>query len=221
MGIHTMHIPQPMAIHEHPPRWREIREEAAKGTKTCGTHAVPRLPVLQTALRNASLWGNPNWKTFEERDGLRRVYFDGCMLGVHGKYHPIRKPCCVSTNSLNLIQHLSQCQCDHSHEHETAEGSQTTQTGVYPVKMAKTILKALYPFQYHRHIPSLVTKSLPRNVWTKDPLGLEAVQKEATGLRSNGTWSDESAVLLSELRRTSRIKGLKIKVAELLTLCGI
>ena len=28
-------------------------------------------------------------------------------------------------------------------------------------------------------------------------------------------------MLLSELRRTSRIKGLKIKVAELLTLCGI
>ena len=58
-------------------------------------------------------------------------------------------------------------------------------------------------------------------MWTKDPLGLEAVQKEATGLRLNCTWSDESAVLLSELRRTSRIKGLKIKVAELLTLCGI
>ena len=108
---------------------------------------------LEKDSQTASLLDNPNWKTFEERNGLRRVYFDGCMLGVHGKYYPIRKPWCVSTNSLNLIQHLSQCQCDHSHEHEPAEGSQTTQTGFYPDHSRSTVpfpIPQAYSFACHK-----------------------------------------------------------------------
>ena len=67
----------------------------------------------------------------------------------------------------------------------------------------------------------LVTQNLPKKVWLQDTKALDAVRKEAEGLRSNNTWSDESATLVSELRSTARRAGRTIKIAELLTLCGI
>ena len=77
------------------------------------------LPVLQTVLdnhgrlsvewpRHTLLWKLPLWQKFEERNGLRRVYFDRCSLGVAGKCYPIRRPWCVSTSSLRVVQFLSQ-----------------------------------------------------------------------------------------------------------------
>ena len=196
------------------------------------------LPVLQTVLENHGrvavewprhtlLWNLPLWQNFEQRNGLKRVYFDGCSLGVVGKHYPIRKPWCVSTSSLRLIQHLAQHQCDHSHIHEPAEGSSTEQTGYYPAEMVQVLCEALYPSQFFQHsstipfVRGLVTQNLPKKVWLQDDKALDAVRKEAEGLRSNTTWSDESATLVSELRSDARKSGRTIKIAELLTLCGI
>ena len=177
--------------------------------------------------RHTLLWNLPLWQKFEQRNGLKRVFFDGCSLGVVGKRYPIRKPWCVSTSSLRLIQHLAQHQCDHSHVHEPAEGSSTEQTGYYPAEMVQVLCEALYPSQFFKHsstIPfahGLVTQNLPKKVWLQGDKALDAVRKAAEGLRSNTAWSDESATLVSELRSNARKSGRTIKIAELLTLCGI
>ena len=196
------------------------------------------VPVFQTVISNSGriaiewprhfkLWELPLWQQFEQRNGLRRVYFDGCSLGLTGKHYPIHKPSCVSTNSLRLIQYLSQHQCDHSHIHESVEGSSPEQAGHYPAEMLQVICEALYPSRFFKRnsaIPfarGLVTQNLPKKVWLQDTKALDAVRKEAEGLRSNNTWSDESATLVSELRSNARRAGRTIKIAELLTLCGI
>ena len=196
------------------------------------------LPVLQTAIdghgriavewpRNTLLWEHPTWQEFDRKNGLRRVYFDGCALGIVGKHYPIKKPWCISTSCLRLIQYLQQYTCDGSHVHEHAEGSLTEQTGFYPVEMANVLCEALYPSAYYRHESAstlargLVTQNLPKKVWSQDPKALEDVAKEANGLRSNGTWLDESAIPVADLRQQARNSGETIKVAELLTLCGI
>ena len=146
--------------------------------------------------RDTLLWNLPLWQKFEQRDGLKRVYFDGCSLGVVGKHYPIRKPWCVSTSSLRLIQHLPQHQCNHSHIHESAEGSSTEQTGYYPVEMVQVLCEALYPSQFFKHnsaipfVRGLVTQNVPEKVWLQDDKALDAVRKEAEGLRSNTAWSD-------------------------------
>ena len=67
----------------------------------------------------------------------------------------------------------------------------------------------------------IVTQNLPKKVWLQNDKALDAVRKEAEGLRSNATWSDESATLVSELRSDARKSGRTIKIAKLLTLCGI
>ncbi|CAE7197419.1 unnamed protein product [Symbiodinium natans] len=188
--------------------------------------------VLATAIANhgriavewpkgSGWWDLPEWKEFQDEHGLHKVSFDGCMAGVKGREHPIRKPWSVATNDLRLVQFLGQLQCDGSHQHEAAEGSQTKQTEAYPRELAHNIVEAWYPQRYHRHIPSMVTKNLTKREWKADPRGVAAVKKEAEGLRSNGTWDDLTVCLLSSLRADAKRQNRKLKIAELLTLCGI
>ena len=196
------------------------------------------MPIFETIIQNngriaiewprhTKLWELPLWQQFEQRNGLKKAYFDGCSLGLTGKYYPIHNPSCVSTNSLRLIQYLSQHQCDHSHIHELDEGSVSEQAGFHSAEKVQVLCEALYPSQFFKSsstIPfarGLVTQNLPKKVWLQDTKALDAVRKEAEGLRSNNTWSDGSATLVSELRSTARQAGRTIKIAELLTLCGI
>ena len=66
-----------------------------------------------------------------------------------------------------------------------------------------------------------VTKNLLRAEWTRDERGLHAVQYEAAGLRANGTWDDESVTTLNNLKAQAKSTGVQVKIASLLTLCGI
>ena len=65
------------------------------------------------------LWNHPQWLAFEKRACLRRVYFHGCALNLKGKQGKfLKKPWCVATSDLRLIQFLAQHVCDGSHDHE-------------------------------------------------------------------------------------------------------
>ena len=66
-----------------------------------------------------------------------------------------------------------------------------------------------------------MTLNVPRKVWLQDLNGLEAVQKEAAGLRANCTWDDSSVRLVSDLRSQAKRDQVPIKLAELVTIVGI
>ena len=206
---------QPMSVHKGDAEYKKRLRAEHKRIVDMLALAVP---IFQTAIRNngriaiewprhTKFWELPLWQQFEQRNGLKRAYFDGCSLGLTGKHYPIRNPSCVSTNSLRLIQYLSRHQCDHSHIHESVEGSLSEQAGHHPAEKVQVLCEALYPSQFFKcssTIPfarGLVTQNLPKKVWLQDTKALDAVRKEAEGLRSNSTWSDESATLVSELRQ--------------------
>ena len=122
------------------------------------------LPLLQFCLDNrgrvavegpkkAHVWNHKLWKDFESANGLKRVSFDGCMLGFEGDHYPKHCPFCVSTNSLNLIQYLSQHQCDGSHAHEHHKSVQDVCGDAYPMQLAKTIAEALFPSHAFKSVP--------------------------------------------------------------------
>ena len=193
------------------------------------------LPVFQKCIDNfgrlsvewpkdAELWNLPVWQAFEKKNGLKRVRFHGCMLGVVGKEYPIKKPWMVSANCLRTFETLSQYQCDHSHIHEPAAGSNTNQTGFYPTKMAKVILDSYYPNKLPTFAPNhshaFVTRTLSRKEWTANPKAVEAVKAEAAGLRSNQTWNDDTVRLLRDLKREAQESNRSVKIADILTLCG-
>ena len=140
----------------------------------------------------------------------------------------IKKPWCLRTNDLNMIKQFDQFQCSGQHEHEPAEGGNAAGTAFYTISMVQAITECWYPQKFHAHTPvvsttahAFVTKNLSKSEWLKDPRGVQAVQKEAEGLRSNGTWSDESVILLHELKQKAKTCRTPICIASLLTLCGI
>ena len=67
----------------------------------------------------------------------------------------------------------------------------------------------------------LITRNLSRREWQAEPKALEAIAQEAEGLRRNGTWDDSTAMPLHALRSNARAQGRKLRVAELMTLCGV
>ena len=85
---------------------------------------------------NSGWWNLEEVKEFEKDCAFRRVYFEGCMLGVHGKDCAIGKPWCVSSCDERILAILAAYQCDHSRQHEPAEGSQTKQTATTPTMLA-------------------------------------------------------------------------------------
>ena len=172
-------------------------------------------------------WDLPEVQDFERENCFRRVYFHGCMLGVHGKEHPIKKPWCISTCDEAILSAFGEFQCDGSHQHEPAEGNQTKQTGFYTEQFVTVILECWQPQKVFKHIPdlssvsALVTKNLTKSQWQKDEQAIQAIVKEAAGLRANGTWDDSTVIPVHVLKKTAKDRGETIKIAEVLTLAGI
>ena len=195
-----------------------------EGTLELGGRVAFELPAEN------QLWNNPQLLAFEERAGLKQVYFNGCALnlkGKHGKY--LKKPWCVATNDLRMIQFLSQCQCDSSHEHEDSLGKNAKQSAFYTPEFANTILEAWYPKQWHKHIPdlspssALVTKNLSKSEWKIDDKAkaIEAIESGAAGLCANGTWDDNSVIPAHLLKQQAKARGEEIRIAGVVTLAGI
>ena len=173
------------------------------------------------------LWSDPQLQKFEKEDCLARVHFHGCAFNLRGRQGGlIKKPWTISTSDLRLIQYLDQYRCSGQHEHEHAMGGNISKTAFYTREMAKTIVESLYPKKFFYHVPSmtssaLVTKSLKKSEWSINPEVLAAVKKEAEELRKNNTWDDHSVTTLSNLKYQSKVSRNKVKIANLLTLCGV
>jgi len=102
---------------------------------------------------------------------------------------------------------LAAYQCDHSHQHEPAEGSQTKQTGFYTRQFASVIAEAWYPQEWFQHVPdlstssALVTLNLTKSEWSKDEKAIKAIKAEAEGLRA---WDDLTVVPAAQASSCSR-----------------
>ena len=93
--------------------------------------------------------------------------------------------------------------------------------------MAETIIESLYPQKFYHSVPSiqasaLATKNPKKSERANHPEALAAVKKEAEGLRKNQTWDGESiTTTVSNLKLQPKMSGNKVKIANLLTLCGV
>ena len=164
------------------------------------------------------LWDEPEWISFETRANLKRVALHEQSSG---------KSLCISTTSLRTLQLFGQHQFSESDPQSVSREGSVCSVSDYSTQAAQLIVEAFFPEHFYRHIPSLlssnalVTRNLAKSEWLKDARGLEAVQAEGIGLRSNQTWSDDSVKLLWQLKQECRASGRKVQIAELLTLCGV
>ena len=84
------------------------------------------------------------------------------------------------------------------------------------------MIESLHPKQFFHDVPSmaapaLVTKNLRKSEWSSNPEALQAVRKEAEGLRKNQDLDDGSVTTVSNLRYQSKMSGNKVKTTNLCT----
>lgn len=111
----------------HGPKYKRILEKNRKLSRFMLGRAMQFLEIAHAnhgriAIewpKSSGLWDLPEWKEFSERLHLRYVLFDGCSFNLRGKGgHLLKKPWCVATTDLRLIQILSQHQYSGNHVHE-------------------------------------------------------------------------------------------------------
>ena len=172
--------------------------------------------------KESGIWKLDEWKQFASDYSLKWAVFDGCALSLKSSSGvPLRKLWCLYTNGIRIIQFFSQYVCPGDHSHEDTMGKNAKLSAFYTKELAQVLKECWYPQLRYKSIPALVTLNLPKSTWLNDPRGVEAVKKEAEGLRKNGTWDDNTVQLVLTLKTDARKKGVQIKLAELVTLCGI
>ena len=166
-------------------RQAKIRKMLKLATSVAAEKIGQGCSVTFEGPKESLLWQDPVFLALEKRMNMKRVTFHGWALGLMGLKDPIKKPWCVSTTSLRVLQLFGQRQCDKSHSHEPGEGSKTKATGHYNKQFAPLVVEALFPWRYYRSVPSVradnayVTKNPSRNEWLRDLSGIKAVQAEA------------------------------------------
>ena len=124
-----------------------------------------------------------------------------------------KKPWTIVTNCKRVVDRFQSRTCIGDHEPGPPEGSKMQATDHYPAEFANLVIEALYPQRYHKCVPNvsvasaLITCNFARKERPSDPQALEAVEKEAQGLRANGTWDDSTVTTLQELRQTARARA--------------
>ena len=103
-------------------------------------------------------------------------------------------------------------------------GGNASRTAYYTRDLAETIIESLYPKKFYHNVPSMTssafaTKNLKKSEWVSNPEAVEAVKKEAVGLRSNQTCDDSSVTTLANLKLQSKISGNRVKKKETFSHC--
>ena len=219
---------------------REYAKKLRKARKQSLKMLDLAIPFLERAIQNDGriavewprsngLWETQAWINFMTKHNLKYVHFDGCALGLKGRNQKfLKKPWCIATNDVRLLQYFGQYVCPRNHEHEPTQGANATDSAFYTPEFAEVLLQAWYPHLAYRYIPNLsksshafVTRNLTRSEWSQDPKGVQAVLDEAQGLRRNNTWDDDSVTTLGNLKHQSKLSGNSVKIASLHILCGI
>ena len=93
--------------------------------------------------QESGIWELPEWLEFEQHLGFKRAYCEGSAFGLRGKEDKfLRKPWCISTNDLRLLQFVNQHRCDGAHDHGESMGCNASHTAYYIPAFADMVLEA-------------------------------------------------------------------------------
>ena len=235
MGIHDVHTSFTYTEPQHTHAWWTIPKENQEEATSARTTASLCHSILWERFRarwSYRVWAASGECIVEELALLcswRKGPYETCLLPrvraeIERKSWQAHKDA-MWTSDLGLVQFFSQYVCSGDHEHEEALGKNSAQLAYCRPEFANALVEAWYPQKWYRSVPkldsasALVTLNLARSAWLQDEKGVQAVLKEAQGLRDNGTCDDSSLIPVAESRQNAGQKGEKIKIAEVLALC--
>ena len=180
--------------------------------------------------KNCSGWKLPLLLEFIARHGLYEAITDGCAFGIENHLgDPLKKSWRVVTSSFKLAQNLSAKRGCHQSgfKHAEISGKIASSSALHKESMARCIAQSLYSHILDSHVPCMPTVPaaaaehvpnelsseqqkilagvhmlIDRKDWHKHPGAQEAIDKEASGLLSNDTWSYDEVVSREELMRS-------------------
>ena len=105
--------------------------------------------------RSSGLWETREWIAFMNKHNLKYVHFDGCSLGLKGREQKyLKKPWCIATNDLRILQYFGQHQCPGNHEHEPTQGTNATASAYYTPQFIHGSLSSLFQMCPNRLVHS-------------------------------------------------------------------
>ena len=105
--------------------------------------------------KDSGTWKLKELQEFARAYNLKWVVFDGCALELVGKSdNPIRKPGCLYTNGIRVIQFFSQSVCPGNHAHAETMGKSARMSTFYTRESASVLMECWYPPLGHRAISS-------------------------------------------------------------------
>ena len=127
-----------------------------------------------------------------KRHNLKYVHFDGRALGLKGRHQKLlKKPWCIATNDMRLLQYFGQYTCPGNHEHEPTQGANAVDSAFYTAEFAEVSLQSWNPHLAYKSIPSVsafehafVTKNL-----SQGPSGLRTRKEFSCVGGSSGSTS--------------------------------
>ena len=128
--------------------------------------AIPFLEqVIQNNGRIGVEWPRSHglWETranFMTKHNLKYVHFDGCAVdlkGTHQKF--LKKPWCIATNDMRLLQYFGQYTWPGDHEHEPTQVQNAADSAFYTAEFVEVLLQAWCPKQAFGFVPSVENSS--------------------------------------------------------------
>ena len=192
--------------------------------------------------KSAEGWKIPELLQFVKRNRLFVSEPQGCAFGMCDKNNvPHLKTWRIVTSCWKLAKNLDAHKCKHEKgfKHAPLEGSATPKSAFYPMPMARCISYSLYeadipampvelesePVGHEEFSPDEVLAAvhllLNRNEWHKHQGWEEAIQKEASGINANNTWSFDEVISRSDLIARSKAKGEAINMGKLMTILSV
>ena len=127
---------------------------------------------------------------------------------------------------------MRKCKHEKGFKHAPTAGSATPKSAFYPLPMARCVLYSLYeadvpampvelksePVGHEEFSPDEVLAAvhllLNGNEWRKHPGWEEAIQKEASGMNANHTWSFDEVISRNDLITRSKAKEKKLTLVS-------
>ena len=212
--ILSHHVSSHQAVHHesHGPKYaRKIaqRQAASKRMLVLALNVADH--IIEQGGRVSFEWSSdsgvfrqPEWIDFASKHEL------SCVACVSGN-----KATTIASNSKRVLEHFAKA--------STKGPSEINATSISAYELADLVSPTVLQEcpQSWEGQRAYITKNLSRQEWQAEPKVLEAISQEAEGLRRNSAWDDTTAMPLHELRSQARSQGRKLRVAELMTWCGV
>ena len=111
--------------------------------------------LFSNCQKDSGIWKLDEWKQFASSCNLKWVVIDGCAVGLASSTGaPLRKPRCLQTHDIRIINFFSQFVCPGNHVHAETMGKNAKVSAFYTEKLAQVLIECWHPQLWYKNTPA-------------------------------------------------------------------